>query len=101
MFEALAGARRRRAGPVSLRVLSDGSDDPPRVAYAIGRRVGNAVTRNRIRRRLRAAVDQHASELLPGGAYLISADQASMNVTFPTLSDHVVTLLRWAREEQA
>jgi ribonuclease P protein component len=98
-FEALAGARRRRAGPVSLRFLSDGSDDPPRVAYAIGRRVGNAVTRNRIRRRLRAAIDGHASELLPGGAYLFSADRPSMNVPFPTLSDHVVTLLQWARDD--
>ena len=55
-FEALAGARRRRAGPVSLRFLTDGSDDPPQVAYAIGRRFGTAVERNRARRRLRAAV---------------------------------------------
>ena len=100
-FEALAGARRRRAGPVSLRFLSDGSDDPPRVAYAIGRRVGNAVRRNRIRRRLRAAIDDHAAELLPGGAYLFSADHDSMNTPFPTLSDHLVTLLQWAREERA
>ena len=55
-FEALARARRRRAGPVSLRFLADGSDDPPQVAYAIGRRFGTAVERNRARRRLRAAV---------------------------------------------
>jgi ribonuclease P protein component len=71
------------------------------VAYAIGRRVGNAVARNRIRRRVRAAIDQHTAELLPGGAYLFSADRPSMNLSFPTLSDHVATLLRWAREEQA
>ena len=64
-FEALAGARRHRAGPVSLRHLSDGSDDPPRVAYAIGRRFGNAVERNRARRRLRAAVALESGELLP------------------------------------
>jgi ribonuclease P protein component len=99
-FEALAGARRRRAGPVSLRFLSDGSHDPPRVAYAIGRRVGNAVARNRVRRRLRAAIDRHAADLVPGGAYLFSADQSSMNVPFPMLSDHVATLLRGAREDR-
>jgi ribonuclease P protein component len=71
------------------------------VAYAIGRRVGNAVARNRIRRRVRAAIDQHTAELLPGGAYLFSADRPSMSLSFPTLSDHVATLLQWAREEQA
>ena len=69
------------------------------MAYAIGRRVGNAVTRNRVRRRLRAAIDGHASDLLPGGAYLFSADLASMNSPFPTLSDDVATLLRGVRDE--
>jgi ribonuclease P protein component len=61
--------------------------------------VGNAVTRNRVRRRLRAAIDGHASELLPGGAYLFSADLASMNIPFPTLGEHVATLLRGARDD--
>ena len=70
-FEALARAPRRRAGGVSLRYVSDNTDDPARVAYAIGRHVGSAVVRNRIRRRLRAAVAQHESELLAGGAYLL------------------------------
>lgn len=45
-----------------------------RVAYAIGRRVGPAVVRNRLRRRLRAAVrdlDRSTGGLAPG-SYLIS-----------------------------
>lgn len=49
----------------------------PRVAFAIGRHCGNAVTRNRIRRRLRAAIlDVHRerSDGLPAGAYLFTAD---------------------------
>ena len=58
-------------------------DPPPRVAYAVGRSVGNAVTRNRVTRRLRAAVtdlehtsldaDGAASESLVGGAWLFRA----------------------------
>ena len=40
--------------------------------YAVGRRVGTAVARNRVRRRLRAVVAARAPEL-PGGAYLVSA----------------------------
>jgi ribonuclease P protein component len=69
------------------------------VAYAIGRGVGNAVTRNRVRRRLRAAIGEHAAGLVPGGAYLFSADATSMNTPFPSLSEHVVTLIRGARED--
>jgi ribonuclease P protein component len=43
----------------------------PRVGYAIGRHCGNAVTRNRLRRRLRAVVADLAVTL-PPGAYLVS-----------------------------
>ena len=42
------------------RYLDDPLRQPPRVAFAIGRPVGNAVSRNRLRRRLR--------ELLRGAA---------------------------------
>ena len=77
-----------------MRFVTDGSDDPPRVAYAIGRRFGSAVERNRARRRLRAAVALDEALLLPGGAYLVVADRAVMTITFPTLREHVATLLR-------
>ena len=48
--------------------------DEVRVAFAIGRRVGPAVARNRLRRQLRAAVreiDVETGGLRPG-AYLVS-----------------------------
>lgn len=44
----------------------------PRVAYAIGRAAGNAVARNRIRRRLRAALQElQRRGRLPQGTYLV------------------------------
>ncbi len=46
------------------------ASEPTRVAYTVGRRVGGAVVRNRVRRRLRAAVGE-AVPLLQPGAYLI------------------------------
>lgn len=53
-----------------MRYFDDGG--PPRVAYAIGRAHGTAVTRNRARRRLRAALAPlEGTPALPGGAYLI------------------------------
>ena len=67
-------------------MLDDGSTDPPRVAYAIGRRVGSAVDRNRIRRRLRGAVAGCRDDLVPGGAYLFDAERAVLTVAFTDLS---------------
>ena len=69
------------------------------MAYAIGRRFGTAVERNRARRRLRAAVALDEALLLPGSAYLLAADRAVMTIPFPTLRDHVTTLLQAVRED--
>ena len=62
----------------------------PRVAYAIGRRVGPAVTRNRIKRRLRAIVaERDRREPLPSGAYLISVGPAAATSSFAELTEHL------------
>ena len=85
---------------MSLRYFDDGSQDPPRVAYAVGRGFGTAVERNRARRRLRATIALDEALLLPGGAYLLGAERAVMTIPFPTLRDHVTTLLRGVGEEE-
>lgn len=44
---------------------------PPRIGVAAGKRLGNAVIRNRIRRRTRAAVQQIYPRLAPGWDIII------------------------------
>lgn len=64
--EVLARARAAKRVP-------QGASGRCQVAYAVGRRIGGAVERNRTRRRLRAVVQATGPEMAPG-AYLISAD---------------------------
>jgi ribonuclease P protein component len=75
------------------------SSEPPRVGYAIGRGVGGAVVRNRVRRRLRAATRVHAGELLPGHAYLVGTGPAAANRSYAELSSTLGEALRALREE--
>ena len=60
----------------------DDGDPTARVAYAIPRRVGTAVERNRIRRRLRAVL---ADQPLAPGAHLVSADRPVLALTHAQL----------------
>ena len=68
-------------------------DGPPRVAYAVGRRVGGAVVRNRLRRRLRHVVHDLAPELA-SGAYLVAATSAASALDAPSLRRLLGELLR-------
>ncbi|MGH9190794.1 MAG: ribonuclease P protein component [Acidimicrobiales bacterium] len=56
-FEDLRRSGHRvRRGPLTVTWLAGEPTGPPRVGYAIGRNLGGAVVRNRLRRRLRAVV---------------------------------------------
>ncbi|MGI8685357.1 MAG: ribonuclease P protein component [Acidimicrobiales bacterium] len=88
-FAALRRSRRRvRRGPFTVTFVSDSPTGPPRVAYAIGRSVGGAVVRNRLRRRLRAVVSELEPQLRPG-AYLVGAAPEAASLSFGELQEMV------------
>jgi ribonuclease P protein component len=76
--------RRARRGPVTVTWVAGEPTEPTRVAYTVGRRVGGAVIRNRVRRRLRAAVAE-ASPYLRPGPYLIGAGPEAARVPYREL----------------
>jgi ribonuclease P protein component len=91
-FEALRRSdRRSRRGPVSVTYAPGGPVAEARVAYAVGRRVGGAVVRNRLRRRLRAVVTGVAA--LEPGAYLVAADPGATGLSYDELRTKVSTAM--------
>ena len=94
-FARLARARVCRCDPVWVRRVSVGGAGP-QVAYAIGRRVGNAVTRNRVRRRLRTALLADRAMVRSDSAYLVGATPAAATASFAELRDALADCLRAA-----
>jgi len=64
------GGRRAGRPTVVLHLAGRPSGDTPRVGLVVGRSVGNAVTRNQVKRRLRHVAREHLASL-PGGAMLV------------------------------
>ena len=83
---------RVRRGPITVTyVMTPSSQLPPRVGFAIGRHVGSAVVRNRLRRRLREIVREHPPA---SGDYLITTGPAAAALTFAQLRGIVGDALR-------
>ncbi|MGI9615645.1 MAG: ribonuclease P protein component [Acidimicrobiales bacterium] len=86
----------------ALRMTYCQQPDPrPMVAFAFGRKFGNAVQRNRARRRLRAAfADAWNPATQPPGAYLISGRRSVLTDEYPSLVDDVRQCLEQLGLEQ-
>ncbi len=64
------------------------------MAFALGRALGPAVTRNRLRRRLRAICRQlDATGRMPGGTLLIGANATACELTFAELERELTLIL--------
>jgi ribonuclease P protein component len=86
----------RRVGTEHLwcRFLPDPTAAPPRVGFAIGRTVGPAVVRNRVRRRLRALLAaMSANGELPPGWLLIGVQPSARELTYDALGAELRRLL--------
>jgi ribonuclease P protein component len=83
-----------RADTLWCRYVADPDAVPPRLAFSIGRSVGPAVARNRLRRRLRSAIDLAAgSGQLPPGWLLVGARPSALEQTFGELCNEVTRML--------
>ena len=86
-FRALRSSRTARSGPIAVSWLPAASPAKPLFAFAIGKTVGNAVVRNRLRRRMKEVL--RLDESLPSGAYLVRAQPAAAALDFSTLQDNL------------
>jgi ribonuclease P protein component len=78
-------AGRGRSGPVAAAFAPlPAPDGRPQVAFAVAKRCGGSVQRNRLRRRLRAAADAGAETLAPG-AYLLRPDPEALELPYAQL----------------
>src|SRR5262245_1082510 len=83
---AATGARASAAGFV-LQARMRGDIGPARVGFTVSRKVGNAVVRNRVRRRLREVVRLAPGvQMQPGTDYVLIGRSAALEAAFDRLA---------------
>ncbi|MEZ5381492.1 MAG: ribonuclease P protein component [Microthrixaceae bacterium] len=80
--------QRGRSGPVTV-IAAPSDAARARVAFAVGKALGPAVARNRVRRRLRHALSQlEAAGRLPAADYLVIASPGLQSMDWLALVHH-------------
>lgn len=75
---------------------------PPRVGFVVSRAVGNAVMRNRVKRRLRHLMRERVAQLPAGSVLVVRALPPAAEAPYAGLGAELDRALgRWAEEETA
>jgi ribonuclease P protein component len=86
-LRAAKGARADRAtlSGQAVDAGGQGAARAPRAGFTVTKKVGTAVVRNRVRRRLRAAVAAEAARLRPGIDYVVIGRRSALTSDFSGL----------------
>lgn len=97
-FLAVQRGEKRRGPLFLLEVMDRGDNDLPRFGITVTKKVGNAVVRNRVRRRLKEAVRVHAGgDMTPGSDYVIVGRRDVLDAAFDNLGRELSRRIRRAR----
>lgn len=89
---------RRFKGRYGVLIVAPCPHAETRVGYTVSRKVGNAVVRNRVRRRLREIIRGHAHALCQGMDHVVVAFNEAPSADYASLRDEVLWLLSRANE---
>lgn len=96
-IRAIQGDGHRWRHPLVILLARPNTLSHSRFAFVASRRIGNAVLRNRTRRRLRESVRQRLAIIVPGWDCLFIARSGAPNASFTDLDAAVVQLLQRAQ----
>lgn len=89
-------------GFVLLVRLRDDSDDVPGIGFTVSKKVGNAVTRNRMKRRLRAIARAMLPESgIAGADHVLIGRPGGNDIAFAELGEHLDSALKRAAKKLA
>lgn len=66
----------------------------PRFGIAVGKKIGNAVTRNKFKRQIRMIINNNKNLFKNNQDYIIIVKKSSLDLTYTELNDNLVELLK-------
>lgn len=92
-FEAVYRGGRRRTSATFVIFLRPNGSETTRFGMSVKKALGNAVARNRIRRRVREILRLHREEIVPGWDVVIHPNRAAGTMEFAKLEAELLALM--------
>lgn len=92
-FQRVRREGRSWSSPLAVLIAAPNASAHTRFGFAVGKRIGNAVTRNRVKRRLREAVRLHGAAVAPGWDLVFVAREPIREATFGDIESAVCGLM--------
>jgi len=99
-FLAAASGFKVHTGAFVLQARRREDEGPPRVGFTVSKKVGNAVERNRVRRRLREIVRLSPLPLLSGHDYVLVGRRAALTLPFAQIAQEYERALKRVQERR-
>ena len=96
-----AAGRKRRSASMSWFLAAQSEPANPRVGLTVGKVLGPAHERNRIKRRLREVLRRHVDQLPAGCDLILHPHRTVLTIEFTKLDAEIVRILQQANAEQA
>jgi ribonuclease P protein component len=101
-FLAAAAGSKALASAFALQVRKRSDDGPARVGFTVSKKVGKAVERNRVRRRLREVVRlARRAWMRAGHDYVLIGRRAALEAPFMQMAKDLEGALRRVHQERA
>jgi ribonuclease P protein component len=96
-----ANGRKHRSPSMSWFLAPQSEESVPRVGFTVGKVLGEAHERNRIKRRLREVLRRHVSQLPAGCDLILHPHRTVLTLEFTKLDAEIVRILQQANAEKA
>ena len=93
-FRRLYSRGKRAVSPTMVLYVQKNRSDHNRLGITVSKKLGNAVTRNKVRRRLREIYRLHEEEFLPGRDLVVVARVRGAHTSYWTLDRELMRLAR-------
>ena len=100
-FLAAASGLKVHAGAFVLQARRRDDEGPARVGFTVSKKVGNAVERNRVRRRLREIVRLSPLPLMSGHDYVLVGRRAALSLPFARMAEEFEGALKRVQKRRA